>query len=423
MVEYAFSLTARRMSIRFALGLCAVVSLSACLGGRATVDAIAEGYVRAALALAQHDPSLVEQWRGPESFNPGPRRPVAELLVEVERLQQHIEDAASDISSSTEYARVHYLRGQIRALRFATDRQLGRAASIDEQTAAEFNVTFPPLDRAAITRVHDRLRSQLPGASALDEQVAALRRATAVPRERRIVVMTHAVDACRDAAARIVSLPNDERINIAFRSGIPWDAFARYEGEHRTAIEVNDDGELDISRALRLACHEAYPGHHVQHLLIDGLFGERQWPELLLSPGFGPHLLFTEGAAEVAADLALRPEQRATLYRQRLFADAGVDLANVDRLVAVEDLLVDLLPVVTDVARRYLDGTISYQHALDRLRTEALIANPPAALAFIEQRRARALVYGEGRRVVYGSMRSRELSALADAFRRVAALQ
>ena len=133
--------------------------------------------------------------------------------------------------------------------------------------------------------------------------------------------------------------------------------------------------------------------------------------------------MFTEGAAEVAADLALRPEQRATLYRQRLFADAGVDLANVDRLVAVEDLLVDLLPVVTDVARRYLDGTISYQHALDRLRTEALIANPPAALAFIEQRRARALVYGEGRRVVYGSMRSRELSALADAFRRVAALQ
>ena len=423
MVEYEFSLTARRMSIRFALGLCAFVSLFACRGGEATLDTIAEGYVRAALALSQHDRSLVEQWRGPEAFAPGPRRPVAELLPDVERLQRQIENVASDISSATEYARVQYLGGQIRALRFATDRQLGRAASIDDQAAAEFNVTFPPLDRAAIARVHDQLRNHLRGNGALEEQVAALRRETAVPRERRMVVMTHAVAACRDAAATTVALPNDERIHMVFRSGLGWDAFARYQGQHRTDIEINDDGELDISRALRIACHEAYPGHHVQHLLVDELFTDRQWPELLLNPGFGPHLLFTEGGAEVGADLALRPEQRAALYRQRLFPDAGVDLANVDRLVAVEDLLVDLLPVVTDVARVYLEGAITRQQALDRLRTEALIANAPAALAFIEQRRARALVYGEGRRVIYGAMRSRELSALADAFRRAAALQ
>lgn len=423
MVEYAFSLSGERMSIRFALLLCAFVSAMACRANQAGVDAIAEGYVRATLALSQHDRSLVEDWRGPESSNPGPRRPVAELLPEVERLQQQIETTAADISSPTEYARVQYLTGQIRGLRFAVDRQLGRAASIDDQAAAEFNVTFPPLDRAAIERVHEQLRRALPGNPALDERVAALRRATTVPREHRIVVLSRAVDACRDAAARVVPMPKDEAINIVFRSRTPWDAFARYEGQHRTDIEINDDGELDVSRAVRLACHEAYPGHHVQHVLIDQLHADRRWPELLLSPGFGPHLLLTEGAAEVAADLALPPDVRATLYRARLFPAAGLDIAHVDRLVVVEDLLIQLLPVVTDVARQYLDSAITQQQALDRLRTEALIANPPAALAFIEQRRARALVYGEGRRVVYGGMRSRDLEALFDAFRRAAALQ
>ena len=411
------------MSIRFALALCAFVSAMACRADYAGVDAIAERYVRATLALSQHDRSLVDDWRGPESWNPGPRRPVAELLPEVEQLQQHIDAAASDISSPAEYARVHYLAGQIRGLRFAMDRQLGRAASIDDQAAAEFNVTFPPLDRAAIDRVHEQLRQALPGDGALDERVAALRRATTVLRERRIVVLSGAVDACRGAAAKVVPLPKDESVNIVFRSGIPWDAFARYEGQHRTDIEINDDGELDMSRAVRLACHEAYPGHHVQHLLIDRLHGERRWPELLLSPGFGPHLLLTEGAAEVAADLALRRDARATLYRERLFPAAGLDVAHVDRLVAVEDLLIQLLPVVTDVARQYLDSAITQQQALDRLRIEALVANPPAALAFIEQRRARALVYGEGRRVVYNAMRSPDLGALFDAFRHAAALQ
>lgn len=411
------------MSNRFAPLLCVFVSAIACGPGDAGLDAIAEGYVRTALALSQHDRSLVDDWRGPESWNPGPRRPVAELLPQIELLERQIDTVASDVSSPIEHARVQYLAGQIRGLRFALDRQRGRAASIDDQAGAEFNVTFPALDRAAIERVHEQLRQALPGSHTLDERVAALRRATTVPREHRIVVLTHAVDACRDAAARVVPMPKDESINILFRSGISWDAFARYEGQHRTDVEINDDGELDVSRAARLACHEAYPGHHVQHLLIDGLHDQRRWAELLLSPGFGPHLLLTEGAAEVAADLALPPATRATLYRERLFPAAGLDTTHVDRLVVVEDLLIQLLPVVTDVARRYLDSAITQQQALDRLRTEALIANPPAALAFIEQRRARALVYGEGRRVVYAAMRSRDLDALLDAFRRAAALQ
>ena len=73
---------------------------------------------------------------------------------------------------------------------------------------------------------------------------------------------------------------------------------------------------LDVSRAFRLACHEGYPGHHVQHLLIDRVYDERQWPELLLTPGFGPHLFFLEGAAEVGADLALtRAAARSALSR------------------------------------------------------------------------------------------------------------
>jgi hypothetical protein len=411
------------MSIRFVLGLCAFVFAIACGIGPPDLDAIAERYVRAALKLSQHDPSLVEQWRGPESWNPGPRRPVAELEDEVDALHDHIRTAASDISSAVEYARVQYLAGQIRGLRYAIGRQLGRAATIDDQAREEFGVALPPFDRAAIQHVHQQLERALPGDQPLAERVATLRKAITVPRERRLAVLTKAVDACRAAMPGSLSLPAGERVELVFKSGLGWDAFARYQGQHRTDIEINDDGELDVSRAVRLACHEAYPGHHVQHLLIDRLFGERQHPELLLTPGFGPHLLWSEGAAEAGADLALPRDERAALYRTTLFPIAELDASRIEQLVQVEDLLNDLLPVVTDVARQYLANELSQEKAVERLTHEALVANPRGTLAFIEQRRARALVYGEGRRIVYASMKNRDLAALFDTFRRAAALQ
>ncbi len=149
--------------------------------------------------------------------------------------------------------------------------------------------------------------------------------------------MQIALDACREAVAPVIELPSDERITIRFHKNMPWDAFARYAGAHRTTIEVNDDGPLDMSRALRLACHEGYAGHHVQHLLLDRVFGERRWPELQLTPGFGRHLLFMEGAAEVGADLALPASRRAALYRERLFPAASLDPKDIETLVRLED--------------------------------------------------------------------------------------
>jgi hypothetical protein len=43
------------------------------------------------------------------------------------------------------------------------------------------------------------------------------------------------------------------------------------------------------------------------------------------------------------------------------------------------------------------------------------VANPSATLAFIERHRGRALVYGEGRRVVYAMLPTRDLPCLCAA--------
>ena len=384
------------MTRRFVL-LMAALGTANCTASVRNVDAIAEGYVRAALQLAQHDPSLVDDWRGPESFKPGPRIPVAEVAREIETLQRDAEYAASDVSSAQEHARVRYLSAQLRALQFAAHRQLGRAASIDDQAREEFGVAFPPLDVAAVQRTHQALRDALPGAGALGDRMRDYRERNVIPARRRQQFLTEALQSCRSATAAVLPLPRDESIAIVLGDPPLFDAFARYWGNNRTELEISG-GPLDVARAHRIACHEGYPGHHVQHLLIEQLYRERQWPELLLTPAFGPHLLYLEGAAEAGADLVLNESR-------------------------VDRLLQDLQPIVTDVARAYLGGSLTEERALERLANEALVTNPAGTLAFIEQRRARALVYVEGRRLVYERLKTRDLAGLYGAFRSIAALQ
>jgi hypothetical protein len=421
-MEYAFSLTHQRMSIRFAISVILLFPALSCRLAGPTFDAIAEGYVRASLKLAQHDPSLVEDWRGPESWRPGPRVPAAQLMEDLTTLDRQLDIARSDISSPQEYARGQYLAAQLKALRFAAERQLGRSAGIDDQARDEFGVTLPPFDSTITARVHAVLNALLPGDRPLHERVAALRQGTIVPAARREEVLLAAHLACMHAINSVVPLLQDEGAHLVFRDNPGWDGFARYNGGRSSEIEIST-GPMDVMRATRLVCHEGFGGHHTQHVLIDEISKKRSWPELQLTPGFGPHLLMTEGAAEVAADVILTRQQRETLLRDRVLPQAGLPPTLAPTLIDVDAALVELLPVVTDVARQYLDGTIAHERAIERLTEEALVSNPAGTLAFIEQRRARALVYGEGRRVVYGLIKTRDLSGLFAAFKTAAALQ
>jgi hypothetical protein len=414
------------MSTVRTLTLAVVAALTACGPVTPPLNALGAGYVQAALRLDQHDSSLVDAWRGPERMEPGPRGPVKNIAADIAVLREDAARAAADISSDEDRARLRYLTLQLDALRYAADRQLGRAASIDEQAKEEFAMAFPPLDAAAVQRTLAEIATLLPGKDTLAQRVNDLRRRVRVPREKRRAVVEAALAACKEVSAPVFSLPAHAAFTLGFSqfgAHAGWDGWANHAGDFRTEIWINEEYSLDVSRALRLACHEGYPGHHVQHVLIDQLLESRQWMELRLTPGFGRHLLLTEGAAEVASDLAFPADRRAALYRETLFPAAELNAADIDILVRLEDLQRELLPVVTDVARQYLASTITEERARERLTSEALVADADVMLAFIERQRARALVYGEGRRLIYSLLPSRDLAGLRALMQSTTALQ
>jgi hypothetical protein len=227
--------------------------------------------------------------------------------------------------------------------------------------------------------------------------------------------MRLALDQCRAATAAAMPLPPDESIELAFVPGLPWDAHARYTGQHRTRVEVNGSRPLDLARVLRLACHEGYAGHHVQYIwMADELVAMRGWQEFALVPGFGPDLLLAEGAAEAGADLAMPFERRVTVYADHLAPAAGLRTADVQRLARVEVHLAAMEPLIGDIARDYLDNQIQAAEAVERLSHDALVAEPEPFLMFIERRRTRVLAYAAGRRLALGELGSRRLEGMRD---------
>jgi hypothetical protein len=381
-----------------------------------SLNVIADRYLAAVRALALHDPSLVDHWIGAATSPPGSRRPVAELIEQINELASDLRSRGSQLAGN-EKARHRHLEAQTSALVVAARRLMGESIPFDEEARLAMGLEPPRVDaeKAEATRV--RLDEELAGQGSLADRASAFRRQFLVPSDRWEAVIRVALDRCRAATLPALSLPPDEGVEVRFVPALGWDAHAQYLGSHRTSIAINSGRPLDLTRALRLACHEGYPGHHVQHLWTDDeLVGERGWAEFRLIAGFGRQLLVAEGSAEAGADLAMPSDRRLAEYREYLAPAAGVPSRDLDRLVRVEDLIAELEPIVVDIARDYLDNHINAERARERLRDEALVADPDAMLPFIERQRTKLLAYPAGRALVGQSIGPGGLSELRVGF-------
>lgn len=380
--------------------------------GSAPLDRIAEGYVRAALRLAQHQPELVDGWRGPVEWRPGPREPVAATRQQIAALADSL--ARIEPTSADDRHRASYLRAQLEGLDLAARRLLGESFPFDEELRKAFGVSGIPSDTAEAQRA---LGAALPGNGSVRDRHEAWRRRYEIPRDRREQVLAAAIGACREVTRTHVGLPPDETIDLRLGVDTPWDGLARIADSHRSTIEASGHGSMDASRALALACHEAYPGHHVQHVLVeDALVRHRRQIELALAPRFGRHVLVTEGAAEAGVDLAMPPDARRRLYQETLFPLAGLAPETAAELVDMEERIRAADAAIPAIVGAYLDSTATRDEALVRLG-DAGVLDPEAFLAFAERRRTLAVVYPIGRRAV-----SAYLQAGGDPWRRLVAL-
>ena len=166
---------------------------------------------------------------------------------------------------------------------------------------------------------------------------------------------------------------------------------------------MNTDLPIYIDRAIDLACHEGYPGHHVFNVLLEkNLVRDRGWLEFSVYPLFSPQSLIAEGSANYGIDVAFPGEERVEFERNVLFKLAGLDAGKADEYYQVHALTEKLSYAGNEAARQYLDGKINTEEAAQWLARYALMAPERAQqrVSFIDKYRSYVINYNLGQDMV-----------------------
>jgi hypothetical protein len=182
-----------------------------------------------------------------------------------------------------------------------------------------------------------------------------------------------------------------------------WSGYNWYQGEFRSLIQVNTDLPVYVDRAVDLACHEGYPGHHVYNVLLEkNLVRDRGWMEFTVYPLFSPQSLIAEGTANYGIEMAFPGDERLEFEERVLFPAAGLDSAKAREYYAVQALVERLAYAGNEAARRYINGEIDAAQAAGWLEKYALMPKDRAAqrVRFFDQYRSYVINYNLGKDMV-----------------------
>src|SRR5262249_49528041 len=188
--------------------------------------------------------------------------------------------------------RHEYLRTQLKALSARAGMLAGVALSFDQEAHALYDVQPRHYSDAHFDSLLARLDSLVPGPGPLAQRFQRFRNRLMIPPGRVDTVFRTAIAACRARTLSHMKLPPGERFDLEYVKGTPWNAYNWYKGGYRSLIQVNLDFPVALDRAIDLACHEGYPGHHVYNALLEqALTRGHGWVEMSVYPLFTPQSL------------------------------------------------------------------------------------------------------------------------------------
>ena len=369
-----------------------------------SVNKIAEAYVKLVLAMRQHDPDYVDAYYGPPEWKEQSehKKPLGAIAVEATRLR----DQLAKISQPTdemEQLRRRYLPKQLSALEARVRILNGERLKFDEESQALYDAVAPTFPETHFQEILAKLEPKLPGEGSLLQRYENWRRAFVIPKEKLDKVFQLAIKACRERTLAHINLPPNENFTVEYVTNKPWGGYNWYKGNYRSVIQVNTDLPVYIDRAIDLAAHEGYPGHHVYNALLEkNLVRDRGWVEFSVYPLFSPQSLIAEGTANYGREVAFTKPERLAFEKKVLWPAAGIDPSRVEEFYEVQDLVKKLGYATNEAARWYLNGDINADAVAAWLQKYALMDEKRAkqATKFIEKYRSYVVNYNLGEDMV-----------------------
>jgi hypothetical protein len=378
------------------------------------MNTIAERYVKLVLAVGQHDGDYVDAFYGPPDWKTEAGRqqtPLRNIATAAERLIADIPNLSeAERRDELVVLRREYLRRQLEALRTRVRMLEGATLAFDEESHALYDAVAPTYPESYFEATLKDIDRVLPGQGPLGDRYDGFRQKFIVPSDRLARVFDRAIAECRDRTLRHVPLPQDEHFTVEYVTNKPWSGYNWYQGTYRSLIQVNTDLPVYIDRAIDLACHEGYPGHHAYNALLEkNLARDRGWVEFTVYPLFSPQSLVAEGTANYGIEVAFPGDERLAFERDVLFPAAGLDPSQAAAYSSVRTLVDRLAYAGNEAARRYLNGEIDRAAAVTWLARYAMMSPKSAEqrTRFFDTYRSYVINYNLGKDLVKQFVESR----------------
>jgi len=384
----------------------------------------AERYAHLVLALGQHDPDYVDAFYGPAEWKTQAEKEkksldaigaeAAELMqkLRVERTAAPLVESSNSGDSGDEMLKLRreYLQKQISALAARVRMLKGEKLKFDDESRALYDAVAPTFPDSHFIQIIAQLEAKIPGkgpsrtGDSLWQRYEMWRKPFVIPKEKLDTVFQLAIKECRARTLAHVALPPNESFTVEYVTNKPWGGYNWYKGNFHSVIQVNTDLPIFIDRAVDLAAHEGYPGHHVYNSLLEkNLVRDRGWMEFSVYALFSPQSLVAEGTANFGRDVAFPTKtERMKFEKEVLFPAAGIDVSRADEYYAVQDLMKDLNYAVNEAARRLINGQIDENAAAHWLQKYAVMepARAQQRVKFIQRYRSYVINYNLGEDMV-----------------------
>ena len=370
---------------------------------------VAEQYVKLVQAVGQHDGDYVDAFYGPPEWRKdaeGAKKPLATIEAQAAATEAQLAalplPAATGPDAELWTLRRQYLTRQLAAMRSRIAMLQGKKFTFDEESLALYDAVAPTKPVAEFEAVLAQLSAKLPGEGSLIDRYDRYKTGFIIPKNRLDRVFQEAIRGCRGRVPS-VQMPMRERFTIEYVTGKSWSGYNWYQGNFKSLIQINTDLPIYIDRAVDLACHEGYPGHHVYNVLLEkNLVTDRGWIEYTVYPLFSPQSLIAEGTANYGIDVAFSMADRLRFESDVLFPLAGLDESKAAEYYSILALVDRLSYAGNEAARQYLDGKIDRDAAVAFLEKYAMYTKPRAEqrVKFIEQYRSYVINYNLGKDLI-----------------------
>lgn len=383
------------------LGACSPQPENKAMTKTLAIDEIAERYVKLALNIGHHHSAYIDAYYGPEQWKTDSKKlPLAQLLTQAQTLKSTIENL--DVTKDLQ-ARKDLLAIQLHSMTVFIRLQQGENISFDQESLGLYDAKSPEVSEQVLDKALAELTELLPGEGDINQRLNNYKQQFVIPIDKLDTVFVAAIDEARKRTKTYIDLPENENFTIEYVTDKVWSGYNWYKGNNYSVIQLNTDFPIYIERAIDLASHEGYPGHHVfnsqmeQHL-VDNL----GWVEYSVYPLYSPLSLLAEGSANYGISVAFSEPERLAFEKDVLFPLAGLDATQAERYYQIQDKLAELSYADNMVAERYLDGEIDKETAIKLLMKYALSSKEKSTqrVGFIEAHRAYVINYNLGQDLV-----------------------